>query len=157
MDVEFQVKGLEALSQRVELLKRDIAYKGGRFALRKAAQMLRDEAKENALRMDDSDTGRSIADNIAERWNGRLFKRTGDLGFRVGVLKGAVLPKKGEKPDFSTGAPTPHWRLLEFGTEKMAARPFMRPAIEQNLSKISEVFVQNYNLAIDRALKRQAK
>lgn len=156
MDVKFDIKGLPELKRRLDTLSDDMRYKGGRFALRKAAQAVRDQAKQNALRLDDEQTGRSIADNIAERWNSRLFKQTGNLGFRVGILKGAVLPEKGERVDFSAGAQTPHWRLLEFGTQKMPAQPFMRPAIQKNLTAISEIFVTQYNLALDRALKRQA-
>ncbi|HUX75740.1 MAG TPA: HK97-gp10 family putative phage morphogenesis protein [Anaerolineae bacterium] len=30
-------------------------------------------------------------------------------------------------------------RFLEFGTQKMAARPFMRPALLENLNKIREI------------------
>jgi HK97 gp10 family phage protein len=157
--VDFSVKmnGIDELSKKLESLRYDIAKKGGRFALRKAAQVIRDAAKQGARRVDDSATGRSIASNITEKWNGRLNRQTGDLGFRVGVSQGAVLPKKGEKPDESASGPTPHWRLLEFGTEKMAAKPFMVPAMEANAQKATDVFIDQYSRAIDRALKRAGK
>ncbi|MNN77334.1 hypothetical protein D3C81_1937890 [compost metagenome] len=112
------------------------------------------KAKEGAERIDDKATGRSIADNIALRWNGRLFKQTGNLGFRIGVLHGAVLKDGG---DLGQNAPTPHWRLLEFGTEKMAAAPFMRPALADNISLVTNTFVTEYEKAIDRAIRRAAK
>lgn len=156
MATAFSVKmtGVEALSKKLQGLKYDMQRKGGRFALRKATQVIRKAAQQNAQRVDDSETGRSIAKNIVEKWNGRLNKRTGDLGFRIGVNQGAVLPKKGEKPDEAAGGPTPHWRLLEFGTEKMAARPFMVPAMTQNAQQATDVFVNEYSKAIDRALKK---
>lgn len=154
MDVVATMTGLEALEKKLAGLKYDVRYKGGRFALRKAAQVVSKAAKQNALTVDDTETGRSIAKNIVEKWNGRLYKTTGDLAFRVGVQQGAVLRKKGEPNNTAVGAPTPHWRLLEFGTEKMGARPFMRPALANNVQRATDEFMAQYDKAIDRALKK---
>lgn len=155
--VEFSIVGLEPLLAKLDSIKQDVKRRSGRAALRKAAKLVAERAKEGARRVDDPATGRSIASNIALRWNGRLWKQTGNLGFRIGVLHGAVLPKKGDSVDTSTNAPTPHWRLLEFGTEQMRAQPFMRPALEQNISAATEVFVTEFEKGIDRAIKRAAK
>lgn len=155
--VEFSITGLESLLGKLDAVSYDVRRKGGRAALRKAAQVVMQKAKEGAERIDDKETGRSIADNIALRWNGRLFKQTGDLGFRIGVLHGAVLAKKGETVDLSTNAPTPHWRLIEFGTEKMAAAPFMRPALANSIAEVTNTFVSEYEKSIDRAIRHAAK
>lgn len=155
--VEFSILGLDSLLGKLEAITYDVKRKGGRSALRKAAQLVANKAKAGAQRVDDTATGRSIADNIALRWNGRLFKRTGDLGFRIGVLHGAVLPKRGDQTDTQANAPTPHWRLLEFGTEKMRAQPFMRSALADNISAVIDTFATHYEKAIDRAIKRAAK
>lgn len=155
--VEFDIKGLDSLLGKLAAVTYDLKRKGGRSALRRAAKLVADKAKEGAEKLDDSATGRSIAKNIALRWNGRLFKQTGNLGFRIGVLHGAVLPKKGTAPDLSANGPTPHWRLLEFGTEKMQATPFMRKALADNISAATDALVTEYEKAIDRAIKRAAK
>ncbi|WP_448176618.1 HK97-gp10 family putative phage morphogenesis protein [Pseudomonas putida] len=152
--VEFSITGLDSLLGKLESVSYDVRRKGGRAALRKAAQVVVQKAKEGAERIDDKETGRSIADNIALRWNGKLFKQTGDLGFRVGVLHGAVLKDGG---DLSPNSPTPHWRLIEFGTENMAAVPFMRPALANSISEVTATFVSEYEKAIDRAIRRAAK
>ena len=152
--VDFSIIGLDGLLGKLDSVGYDVRRKGGRAALRKAAQIVVQKAKEGAERIDDKATGRSIADNIVLRWNGRLFKRTGDLGFRIGVLHGAVLRDGG---DLSQNAPTPHWRLFEFGTEKMAAVPFMRPALANSINEVTNTFVTEYEKAIDRAIKRAAK
>ncbi|AUA31709.1 HK97 gp10 family phage protein [Pseudomonas sp. SGAir0191] len=152
--VEFSILGLDCLLGKLGEVSMDVRRKGGRAALRKAAQVVVQKAKAGAERIDDKATGRSISDNIALRWNGRLFKRTGDLGFRIGVLHGAVLKDGG---DLSTNAPTPHWRLFEFGTEKMPAAPFMRPALADSISEVTNTFVTEYEKAIDRAIRRAAK
>lgn len=139
--VEFSILGLDSLLGKLGEVSMDVRRKGGRAALRKAAQVVVQKAKAGAERIDDKATGRSISDSIALRWNGRLFKRTGDLGFRIGVLHGAVLKDGG---DLSTNAPTPHWRLIEFGTEKMPAAPFMRPALADSISEVTNTFVTEY-------------
>lgn len=152
--VEFSLIGLDGLLGKLDSVSNDVRRKGGRASLRKAAQIVMQKAKEGAEKIDDKETGRSISDNIALRWNGRLFKRTGDLGFRIGVMHGAVLKDGG---DLSPNSPTPHWRLIEFGTEKMAAAPFMRPALANSISEVANTFLTEYEKAIDRAIRRAAK
>lgn len=149
--IEFSLIGLDSLLGKLDSVKQDVKFKGGRFALRKAAQLIAEKAKAGAQRVDDQATGRSIAENIALRWNGRQFKRTGDLGFRIGVRHGAVLKNGG---DTSTNAPTPHWRLIEFGTEMMQAQPFMRSALADNIAAATNTFITEYEKAIDRAVRR---
>lgn len=153
-DVRFSLINVDSLLAKLDTVSQDVRRKGGRAALRKAAQLIANKAKEGAERLDDKATGRSISDNIALRWNGRLFKRSGSLGFRVGVMHGAVLKDGG---DLSKNSPTPHWRLLEFGTERIAAAPFMRPALADNYGEATNLFVAEYKKAIDRAIRRAAR
>ncbi|HCT3874778.1 MULTISPECIES: HK97-gp10 family putative phage morphogenesis protein [unclassified Klebsiella] len=152
--VEYKLTGVDELLGKLESITDDMKRKGGRAALRKAANVIANRAKANARRLDDPETGRSIADNIAARWNGREFKRNGNLGFRIGVLHGAVLKRH---PDKAKNAPTPHWRLLEFGTENMRAQPIMRPAAENGAEEAMNTFVEEYGKSIDRAIARAAK
>ncbi|HCF3676731.1 TPA: HK97 gp10 family phage protein [Pseudomonas aeruginosa] len=155
--VEFSITGLESLLGKLDALSVDIRRKGGRAALRKAAMVALNAAKAGAEKIDDPGTGRSISDNIVLRWNGRLFKQSGDLGFRIGVLHGAVLPARGDRVDKQKNAPTPHWRLWEFGTSKMKSSPFMRSALADNIAEVTSTFVSEYEKAIDRAIKRAQK
>ncbi|HDT5146476.1 HK97-gp10 family putative phage morphogenesis protein [Klebsiella pasteurii] len=152
--VEYKLTGVDELLGKLESITDDMKRKGGRAALRKAANVIANRAKANARRLDDPETGRSIADNIVVRWNGREFKRNGNLGFRIGVLHGAVLKRH---PDKAKNAPTPHWRLLEFGTENMRAQPIMRPAAENGAEEAMNTFVEEYGKSIDRAIARAAK
>lgn len=154
-DVQFSILGLDSLLGKLESITYDMKRKGGRSALRKAAQLVANAAKENAKSLDDPETGRSIADNIGLRWSRRRFEQTGDLMFRVGVLKGAKFTR-GEQPT-EAGAATPHFRLLEFGTANMPAQPFLRRALSENIQAATNEFVTSYEKAIDRAIKRAAK
>lgn len=156
-----KMEGVEALSKRLEGLKYDVSKKGGRFALRKAAQVVRDQARINAARVDDPRTWNSIPKNIVERWNNRLNKQTGNLGFRVGVLGGARdYSAYGEIKGLdrsNPGGDTFYWRFVEFGTEHSPAKPFMQPAIEQASQKATDTFIVQFGNALDRALKKAPK
>lgn len=150
-DIQFSLVGTDSLLAKFAAVSDEVNRKGGRTALRRAAELVANHAREGARRIDDPETGRSIADNIVLRWNGRLFRRTGDLGFRVGVLHGAILRKGGST---AINAPTPHWRLFEFGTEHFAAVPFMRPALANHIGEVTNEFATQFERAIDRAVRR---
>jgi len=157
--VEFSVIGLDSLLGKLDAVTYDLKRKGGRSALRRAAQVVANKAIENAQKLDDAETAEAIYKNITLRWNGRLFKNTGDLGFRVGVLGGARLPKskpKGTDPG-GPGGDTRYWAFVEFGHSTAAANPFMRKALADNIDLATNTFVTEYEKAIDRAIKRAAK
>jgi HK97 gp10 family phage protein len=157
------MEGLQPLLNKLEALSYDVKRKGGRAALRKAAQVVQKAAKAGAWNLDDPQTAAQIHKNVVVRWNSRLFKRTGALGFRVGILGGARNYEAygeittGKKASLNPGGDTFHWRFLEFGTSKMRAQPFMRKALEANTTAATNTFVKEYEKAIDRAIKRAAK
>lgn len=157
--IEFSLNGTDLLVGKLRELKFDARRRGGRFALRKAAEVVMNKAKANASRIDDPNTSEAIHRNIAIRWNGRRFKRTGDLAFRVGVLGGARIPKskpKGADPG-GPGGDTRYWAFVEFGHRTARAQPFMRPALAENIAEVTGTFVTEYERAIDRAIRRAQK
>lgn len=160
--VDFNLSGLDDLQAKLQEISKDMQFKGGRFALRKAAQVIRDKARENAARVDDSKTPEDIAKNITERWASKRNKATGDLGFRIGVLGGAKGPAvaSGEiagKGKANPGGDTFYWRFVEFGTKNAPARPFMRPAMEESVKPATDEFIKQYDKAVDRAIRRAKK
>lgn len=167
--IQFSLIGLEQLEVTLNEIKADMKFKGGRFALRKAANLVRDAGIQNALRIDDPFTAEQIAKNIVVRWSGRFFKRTGNLQFRVGVLGGARQysntrenRRKGRVGEsFKTagdktnpGGDTFHWRFVEFGTSRSKAQPFFRKSLADNVSPGTSEFVTQYDKALVRALRR---
>ena len=92
--VEFKLTGIDSLLGKLDAIQNDTKRKSGRAALRKAANVILEKVKQNAMRLDDPHTARKISDNAAVRWNNRRYKQTGDLAFRVGILQGAVLKKR---------------------------------------------------------------
>ncbi len=181
--VAVNVEGLEPLLARMENLSFDLRKKGGRFAMRKAANLIREKARENAEQIDDPDSAESIAENIVVRFSPKDFKRNGDIAFRVGVLGGARghAAASGEvagQGSNNPGGDTFHWRFIEFGRGEVKAKgegglanvqsgeffgkevaaapaqPFMRRALSENIQAATNEFITNYNKSLDRAIKR---
>ena len=155
--ISFKMEGVDELNAKLKGLTQDLKYKGGRFALRKAAQVLTAKAKDNAKSLDDERTAEDISRNITERWNGRLFKATGNIGFRIGVMGGAGGNLSKQKLSGLPGGDTRYWRYLEFGTEKIRATPFMRPVIDASGQDAVNTFIREYDKAASRALRRLEK
>lgn len=170
--VDFSIIGVEALLGKLSSVSDDLRRRGGRAALRKAASIIVTKAQENAARVDDPLTKESISKNIVARWSNVTFRRTGNLAFRIGVLGGAIsyadssenrrkgragrlyfTPGSSKNP----GGNTWYWRFLEFGTENMPAQPILRPAAQNSVDEVVNVFATEYEKAIDRAIKRARK
>lgn len=139
---DFEIKGLDELKRKLANVSNEIVKKSGRTAVRKAANVIRKDAIARAKAFDDPSTPIAIHKLITTRFNSKESRRTGDISFKVGVRGGA-----GSKNDAY------YWRFLEFGTEKMAARPFMRPAMENSTEKVTETLVTEFDKAIDKALQ----
>lgn len=152
--ITFDIEGLDALTAKLDSINDDLKGKGGRFALRRAANVVRDKAKAGALRLDDPSTRESIADNVVVRADTRHFKMTGDLKMAVGVRGGAKSRKQNAA---NPGGDTFYWRFLEFGTSSIPAQPFMRTALASSIDAATSEFVTQYGKSIDRAIKRAAK
>lgn len=142
MAADTEIRGLEAVLGKLEALENEPRKKSTRFALRKAANIVRDAARARAQEIDDPETANSIPDNVLVRFDGQHFRQTGDLKMAVGVKGGA---KKGD---------VFYWRFHEFGTEKMKATPFLRPAMQESVGPATDEFVKHFGKAIDRAIKR---
>lgn len=170
--VAFDLEGLDELRDKLQKLAADAQYRGGRSALRKAAELVAVKARENALRINDPQSETEIAKNIAFRWDGRHFKQSGDMKFRIGVLGGARRYAESRRNTRSgragesygvggdktnPGGDTFYWRYLEFGTSKMAAKPFLRSALADNIGAATDMFINEFDKTIDRALKRAAR
>jgi len=155
--VAANVEGLEPLLARMDNISFDLRYKGGRFGMRKAAEVIRQKAADNAKQLDDPTSSEDISENITLRFSNRRFKRTGDLMFRVGVKGGAGGRRDSEEYSVLDGGDTRHWRQQEFGNSRHRAQPFMRRALSENIQAATDEFITQYNKALDRALKKQAR
>jgi len=129
------VIGLDQVLRNLKELPLKVRRSAARKAVGKGASIVRKRAKQNALQVDDPQTGRRIADNIGQRFRSRYFRQTGDTMVSVGVLTNRGRIPRGN-PDEGRGGNTPHWHLVELGTERAPAQPFLRPAAESSASEV---------------------
>ena len=62
--VKFSLTGIDELLGKLEGVAHDVKYKGGRFALRNAANLVANAAKSNAQRIDDPQSAQDISKNV---------------------------------------------------------------------------------------------
>lgn len=143
---EFKIQGLESALRKMRGLAPALKKKALRSAGTKAMRPVRDAARAGAKRIDDPASASNIAKNIVTRYDGKASRREGGSVTKVGVMGGAR-PQKGR-------ADTGHWRLIEFGTSKMRAQPFMRQALANNVEKVTQVFVTSLDADIDKIIAK---
>lgn len=152
-----EVEGLGELLKTLQALPKEIvSVKGGpvRAGLRKAGQVWQRAAKENIDRI------------VAEpNKDGRPSVSTGTLKKAVIVSRdpnpqrsGAnerVLVRLRRKDRAPNGASVhAYGGMLEFGNEKVPAKPWLRPVVPEKSSEALNVFIVETRKAIDRAVKK---
>lgn len=159
---DFKITGLENALSNMRNLAPKLQKKGLGAALRVAAQVVRKAAVENAKKFDRPETPNKVWKEIVTRTNGRAGRRLGGLVVQVGVKGGARKYENNKKnrrlgrvgAGYEGAGNLYYWRFLEFGTSKMKAQPFMRPALEMNVQKATDAFVNALGPAIDKAIEK---
>ena len=156
---EFDIKGVDALRAKLRQLAGADAQKIVRSATGAGAKVLRQAAIANVQALNDPSTPEDIGKNIVQRPTPKRYARGDEVKIRIGVLGGAQAPTgngsirtTGKKP--LPGGDTYYWRFLEFGTAKVAARPFLRPAMGQGQAAI-DAFAQQMDKRLDKLLKQK--
>ena len=152
--VELNIEGLDELNKKLKQLSnpkkaKQIARKAGRQAM----NLVRDAARNNAKAIDDPATAEKIHKNIVVQ--GGKSRNANEIRMRVGVRGGAAMNKYSDREKLAglSGGNTTYWRFPEFGTSKIPATPFMRPALSQNIDKVTNKFVQVFDAEITKALR----
>lgn len=148
----FVIEGLEDALKKMNEMAKNVSKKHVKKALREAAKVVQKSAKENAQKIDDPDTGAYIASNIVVRAGKSQDKNSSKV--RIGVKGGGEfwrsnqqVQRKGKgrlpNPNY-TPVPndTRHFWLVEFGTAKTRAQPYMRPALESNTQNATDAFAE---------------
>lgn len=148
----FVVEGLEDALKKMNAIAKNVAKKHVKKALREAAKVVQKSAKENAQKIDDPNTRAYIASNIVVRAGKSQDKNS--IKVRVGVKGGGEFWRSNENvqrkgnPRQSNPHYTPvendtkHFWLVEFGTSKSKAQPFLRPALESNIQNATDAFAE---------------
>lgn len=155
-----QVVGLNELLTKLKTLPAELASKRGgpvRAALFQAAKVVRDEARQDAPRR----TG-SLAANIVAKRNPHpeAHRANEEYGIMVSSIKRKYADtarnrRKGRVgKSYRVAGPAYYWRFLEFGTRKMTARPFLRPAFDRTKSHALDVFTRALASGIDKLVAK---
>lgn len=144
-DVAFKVSGLPELRAALLGLAPKLRRRALRNALAAGARLFRDEAQRLApvLAAPIAGTGGAsrrkpgtLRKAIRVRTS-KLARRRGDVGVFINVrpAKGADRGAKSPNDPF-------YWRFVEFGTAKMSARPYLRPAATARQAEALRVIEQ---------------
>jgi len=137
--VNFEVKGIKEMNARIAALQKEFgsanvpAGKWVMRALHDGARIIRDEAKRLAPVLREPDPRRhpgELRGNIVEhasreQWN-TVYVRVRTKGY---IFADGPDSSKNKKSSSRKGNPN-YWWLVEFGTSKAPAQPFLRPAFE---------------------------
>lgn len=161
------IEGLDAVINKMRTLSDDRKQKkAATRSARRAMAIVRKAAIENAKAIDDEQTSeriwRNIATSAAKTKLDFVLMRVGVRGgarsymqTRANVRKGIVgqqYATDGSKQN--PGGDTWYWRLLEFGTARTRAKPFMRPALNNNAQNVESEFVADYKAQLDKEIAK---
>jgi len=150
--VKVKITGLNEIRAAFKRLPKSVAQKELISGLRKGANTWRDAAKRQVAL-----TSRRVANNVYVQKVKPMPGLTATVMVRVRKLKARQI----EKFKLATGVAARYnpndpffWRFIEFGTSKMAARPFLRPAFEANKQKAITIALPHFRKRIEAALKK---
>lgn len=140
----------QALEKLRTLAKPRIVKKIVRKAARQGMNLVRDAARANAKAIDDPETSEKIWKNITT--SAGKTSNSDEIKMRVGIKGGASYSNS----NFSapSGGDTRYWRFLELGTSEIPAVPFMRPALANNVDRVTSKFVEVFNDEVNKELAK---
>ena len=161
------IEGLDGVINRMRQLSNPRKQKNAATrSARKAMAVVRKAAIANAKALDDSKSPERIWKNIQVKAS---KTKQGFVLMKVGVRGGAMsyanttanrranrvgetYATAGSKEN--PGGYTWYWRYHEYGTSKMPARPFMRPALNNNIDSVQDGFVTDFKDQLDKEIAR---
>lgn len=154
----FDLKLKQGVVQKLRTLPVKLQKRYLNKAMRKGANIVKKAAQDKAKTFDNPSTPNKVYKEIVVRSNAKLGKREGGIAMQVGV-KGGAKRYRDNKANRRSGrvgqsyegpGKVYYWRFLEFGTSKMAAEPFMRPALANNVSTVTDVITSELNTGLDQ-------
>jgi HK97 gp10 family phage protein len=157
---DVRVDGLRELQDKLTELGVEYgtkaAYNPVRNALNKAARVIRDSAKQKVRRKSGT-----LAENIIATSRGKPDDR-GYISAKV-TVRAKAKAYKSSSANVRNGKLGLHYqhygplfyaRFLEFGTSKMPAYSFLRPAFEENKAALPEMIKTELAAAIERSVAK---
>lgn len=163
-----EITGLDEVQEKLRRLGNERKAKNAATrASRKAMNIVKKEAVQNAKALDDKDSPERIWKNIITK--AARTRGTGFVVMRVGVKGGARqyganaanrragrvgrrYQTQGDKKN--PGGDTWYWRLVEYGSATNNATPFMRPALNNNQAAVQAEFARAYSEELDKEIAK---
>lgn len=125
-------------------------------AMRTGANIVKKAAQTRAKQFDDPKTPMKVWKEIAAYTDSKLGKQNGGVAIVIGVKGGARRYKNNSYnrskqrvgQTYMGPGMVYYWRFLEFGTSKMKAQPFLRPALANNVGKVTDAITGKINDSI---------
>lgn len=136
--VTVRVDGLKELQKAMQSLGRKTSNRIAVKAMRKGGAIVRDKARSLAPVLKESVPHRragTLRKSIQSRTKVGKNGRTDAYIWVKGLST-----KSGKSSAYNPRDPF-YWRYLEFGTSKMPARPFMRPAFQQSKEQAAQAII----------------
>ena len=132
---DVKVEGFQEMREKMKGLPYKVQKQVVQPAVRYGANIIAEQARAIVRHMDDPTTGRQIARNIVVKYRSKRSAQIKGVVYSIGVEypRGRMPPGN---PD--DGVNTPHFHLLELGTEKMRAQPFLVPAAIMRAQDVSQ-------------------
>lgn len=158
-----RVDGLAGVLDTLKRLPPEIVSKAGgpvKLSLKEAAEMLRDEAKGNVRRIIDTpnidreasdSTGLLLLSIQAKR--SRVARGKNGEAYVVGIRRKQLYPasRQGQKGGITA---VQVGRLLEYGTEYMVAKPWLRAAFDAKGGAALNLFVKRLTERTQKVIKK---
>lgn len=146
----FEVKGLRELGAAMKDLGDEVGSRIARGMTNQAAQLVKAAAVANIIKSPSVDKGH-LRDSVIVK---KLGRGESDLTAEyIVTVRGRG--KKSKKGVTVAGAPDAHF--VEFGTVNMPAEPFLRPALDNNVTKAVETMKRYGEKRIEAAARKAAK
>ncbi len=154
-----QVQGLDQLSKALKELPDRVARNGLRASVYAGAKVIRDEARLQApvaiaaLGPNQPPPG-TLKRSVIMKQIPEISSKTTQTFF-VTVRHGKKYRKQGKKGNLSQDAW--YWRFVEFGTVKMPAQPFLRPAFDLRKNDALDAIKTRLAERIEQAVQELGK
>lgn len=141
-----KINGLNELQKAMNALGRKVSNRIAVKAMRKGGAIIRDKARANAPVLKEKVPHRkagTLKKAIQSRTKVGKNGKTNTYVWVKGLSTKQILKFKDKTGKGSAYNPRDpfYWRFIEFGTSKMPARPFLRPAFEQSKAKAAEEII----------------
>lgn len=152
--IKVTVSGIPELKRALRGLSADMRRKVIRSALRKGAAVIQERAKALAPVLSKPAPFRrpgTVRKRITVRAS-KFARQAGNVGVFINVrpIRGSAQVRRYGRASAHNPNDPFYWRFLEFGTKKMAARPFLAPAAVGTFARAVAVFAKEAGPAIQK-------